>query len=375
VVPAAAHGIDAVGCLDPRRQTNPQRLTGKTSMTKVIIQPSYGNKDAWQHWKDTLDQKVSFTEAKRSVVLTTEQSTVLGAMHPAGTARFWGATDNHDARMATLQTGDVVLFTGKKIVRAVGEVGCSFRNPAFADTLWDPHIDRGSYNNVYSLIAFQPVAILYEEIWDLPGFNPGDNFMGLRFLDQSKSDTILDGLAIDTLTARLQQSAQESSTTAALSDASTQIIDVEAVNTTHTSYERAAGTTLVHRAEALLVKRYRAALTSGENCRRIRTPAGITDLYITGPGGPEIIEAKRGSDHNFVRQALGQLLDYVVHSPEPVSRLSALFPAAPSSEDIALLNRYGIDCIHQTPDDGFTRRAAIDDQRQPMKAIWSPSNA
>ncbi|MEU4423552.1 hypothetical protein AB0F81_23230 [Actinoplanes sp. NPDC024001] len=339
-------------------------------MTRVVIQPSYGNRDAWRHWADTLDQEVPFTTAPRQLALTTADMAALMDFHPGGSARFWGATGNHDARMATLEEGDVILFTGKKIVRAIGEVGYSFRNSAFANTLWDPHEERGSYQNVYSLIAFQRTEIPYEEIWDLPGFNPGDNFMGLRFLDQAKSDTILQGLAIDTLTAAAQQVTQESRLTAALSGETAQFLDVEAVNTTHTSYTRPAGITLVHRAEALLVSRYRSELAPDETARRISTRAGITDLYVTGPAGPEIIEAKRAAGHQFVRQALGQLLDYVIHAPEPVTRLSALFPAPPSPADIALLNRYGIDCIHQAPDGAFIRDAATDDQRQRMKAVW-----
>ncbi len=55
--------------------------------------------------------------------------------------------------MATLRTGEIVLFTGQKLVWAVEKVGYSFRNAAFADTLWHPHCERGSYRNVYSLLT------------------------------------------------------------------------------------------------------------------------------------------------------------------------------------------------------------------------------
>ncbi len=322
-----------------------------------------------------------FITDARQATLTTEQRTTLMAYHPTGSARFWGATSNHDGRMANLHRGDVILFTGGKIVRAVGEVGYSFRNPAFADTLWSAHSARGSYHNVYSLLAFQLTDIPYEEIWALPGFTENDNFVGLRFLDRDKSDTVLDGLAIRTITAATQEAsqqvAQEFATTAALTGGgggTTQIVDVEAVHTTNTSYDRLARTVLVHRAEALLVTRYRASLDLGEGevtTRRIRTPVGITDLYVTGPAGPELIEAKRAADHHFVRQALGQLLDYVLHAPEPVARLSALFPTAPSPADIALLNRYGIDCLYQEPDGHFARQAAPENHRQHMRFVWS----
>jgi hypothetical protein len=38
-------------------------------------------------------------------------------------------------------------------------------------------------------------------VWALPGFNPGDNFMGLRFLDRQKGEAVLSGLRITTGTA------------------------------------------------------------------------------------------------------------------------------------------------------------------------------
>src|SRR4051794_7850403 len=99
--------------------------------------------------------------------------------------------------MDRLQLGNVVLFTGQRAVRGIGEVGVSFRNAQFADALWPPHPQRGSFHNVYTLAAFQDVLIPYEEIWALPGFNDGDNFMGLRFLDKDKGSDILEGLAVE----------------------------------------------------------------------------------------------------------------------------------------------------------------------------------
>lgn len=72
---------------------------------------------------------------------------------------------------------------------------------AFGDLMWNPHPDSGSYNNIYSLRGFEKVQIPCEEVWALPGFNAGDNFMGLRVLDPGKSDTILAGLRIGTITA------------------------------------------------------------------------------------------------------------------------------------------------------------------------------
>jgi hypothetical protein len=339
---------------------------GEVGVTQVVIQPSYGRPASQRRWRDTLGKPVSFGEPDFARLLSEEQHTGLLAMHPAGRARFWGATSIHDKNMDRLATGDVVLFTGQRQIRAVGEVGYSFRNKAFADRLWAP--DPDSWSNVYSLLSFELVSIPYEEVWRLPGFTKGDNFVGLRFLDEQKGRDVLDGLRIETRTSAEQDARGEQAVIDALR-AETLIIDREAVHTPETSYERRPGTTIVHRAEALLVAEYEQTLT-GLSVKRIRTPAGVTDLYVTGPDGVEVIEAKSGSDRRFVRQALGQLLDYAPHSPAPASRLGALFPVRPDEADIALLHRYGVDCIYRTEPNVFARREAPAEARTQMQKLW-----
>jgi hypothetical protein len=341
---------------------------GEVGVTQVVIQPSYGRPASQRRWRDTLGKLVPFGEPGYLRFLTEEQQARLLAMHPAGRARFWGATSTHDKNMGRLATGDVVLFTGLRHVRAVGEVGSSFRNRPFADRLWVPDPGSGGWSNVYSLLTFELVSIPYEEVWRLPGFKEGDNFVGLRFLDEQRGRDVLDGLRIQTRTSAEQDARGEQAVIDAL-HAKTLIIASEAVHTSETSYERRPGTTIVHRAEALLVTEYEETLT-GVSVKRTRTPAGVTDLYVTGPDRVEVIEAKSGCDRRFVRQALGQLLDYAPHSPAPVSRLAALFPARPAAADIALLHRYGIDCIYRTEPKVFERREAPAEARTHMQQLW-----
>jgi hypothetical protein len=342
-------------------------------MTQVVIQPSYGNRDAWRHWEDTLDRPVNFSDTDRRQLLPAADLARLEALHPSGQARFWGATRVHDDKMVRLQQGDVVLFTGGKLVRGVGEVGHSFRSPEFADQLWSPHAERGSYRNVYSLLSFQPTSIPYQEIWDLPGFTHGDNFMGLRFLNEEKSATVLDGLHIETTTTALMGAAAAAQVAEQL--AAGTVVPAEQVHTTHTSYETASKTTLVHRAEALLVGEYRTTLSQSSTVARLRTPAGVTDLYVQDQDEVEVVEAKRSSAHSFVREALGQLMDYAAHAPLPVTRLTVLLPTAPAPADLELLHRYGVDCVHRTGPESYVRQAASQPQRQRMQPIWSGTPA
>ncbi len=330
-------------------------------MTRVIIQPSYGSRVARQHWADTLDQERPFDIPPLRPLLTEQQHAALMRQHPSGRARFWGATATHDSRMDTLSLGDVVLFTGGKRVRAVGEVGVSFRNRAFADALWKPDPDRGSWHNVYSLLDFQPTDIPYEEIWALEGFTEGDNFMRLRFLDDEKSAVILSGLRITTSAELAAQAAAEAGLAAAF-EAKGKLVPPEAVNVGSTSYDITTRHVLVNRSEALLVESYRQSLPAQLTPQRLRTRVGVTDLYITGPDFVEIVEAKAGATHRHVRQALGQLLDYAAHSPTRPTKLTALFPDRPSEPDIALLRLYGIDCVHRLHDGSWDRASARSDR-------------
>lgn len=161
-------------------------------MTQVFVQPSYGTPEARRCWSLTLDRPVPFDDAGRRALLDPDDLTRLARAHPGGVARFWGATERHDRRMRTVGTGDVVLLTGRKLVLAVGEVGHAFRDPAFARSLWNPAPGKCLWVNVYSLRSFRPARIPYEAVWALPGFTTGDNFMGLRFLDERRGAAVLD---------------------------------------------------------------------------------------------------------------------------------------------------------------------------------------
>jgi hypothetical protein len=96
------------------------------------------------------------------------------AMHPAGRARFWGATKVQNRKYDTkISAGDIVLFTGGRQVRAIGRIGVILRDTAaFGDLLWEPDPKNGSWCNVYSVQGFSEVAIPYEECCRSPRRSP-----------------------------------------------------------------------------------------------------------------------------------------------------------------------------------------------------------
>lgn len=340
---------------------------GVRTQPTVVIQTSFGNRTARAHWAEPWTRRCRSRTRGTPAPVDRRNTNGCGGPNPDGSAQFWGTTGKHDRTMDQLDIGDIVLFTGKKRVRAVGEVGCSFRNHEFANRLWEPDPDRGSRRNVYSLIAFQPTSIPYEEIWELPSFNWDDNFRQLRLLRPGPAAEVLEGLAITPTTAALVEQEQESVAAKTLSGG-TSIIEAEAIRTPVARYRQEAKEVLVHRTEALLVDDYRTKHDLPP--QRISTPAGLTDLHVQHPDGDEIVEAKSFATHQKVRDAVAQLLDYAPFSPRPLVRLTALFLTRPVERDLNYLHRLCIDCVFMAGGT-YQRLPAPKDRREAMRSAWT----
>ncbi|KQZ88876.1 hypothetical protein ASD62_05730 [Phycicoccus sp. Root563] len=332
-------------------------------MATVIIQPSFGNADARRHWQTTMEGPLTLQLIES---LTTSERRALNAMHPDGLARFWGMTSNHDSQMDTIDTGDVVLFTGQKLIQGIGEIGVVLRSSPLGDELWDPHPERGSYNNVYSLKSFRATKVPYSEIWELPSFNVGDNFMGARFLRGDRAEEVLDGLKIRTSTeAESLEMLAEKQVTAAVEKFSF-IVPDEALKVESSTHDQPARQMTVNRHEAQLVRLYREHL--GVDTTRVRTRAGVTDMVLPFEGGLEVVEAKSSSSREAVRMALGQILDYCHHVAD-VRAATVLLPARPDSDLLELAARLGVGVTYPSGEGDFTRHDPSDQARKALVHI------
>jgi hypothetical protein len=146
------------------------------------------------------------------------------------------------------------------------------------------------------------------------------------------------------------------------------VVEAEASHVETSEYERLPGKVTVKRGEAQLVKRYTQTFPEAP-AKRLRLVVGLTDLYRVEEA--DLIEAKVSAKHRYVREALGQLLDYAAHCTQPVNRLTALFPESPAPRDIRLLHLYGIDCLYWAGGDRFPRLEAPPEARQRMASAWS----
>jgi hypothetical protein len=159
----------------------------------VAIQPSYG--DAWtrRQFGATLDEPVSFTGRRLRQLLTQDQLSLLAEVHPDGRAPCWGGTRSQSTKIVQLERGDLVLLTGQRHVRGVGEVGAVVDNHAFAGALWAPHPRRCSFEIVYSLSRFRRIEVAYEVLQEALGTSERDNFQAMRLVrDRQRVQAVCD---------------------------------------------------------------------------------------------------------------------------------------------------------------------------------------
>jgi hypothetical protein len=333
----------------------------------LLIAPCYGNPASRARFAATLLREVTFTAPPVADCLSDDELAMLLRLHPGGSARFWGALSSHDSKMARLATGDPILFTGASQVQAIGAVGCLLTNKTLADVLWVPG-DAGSWTNVYSVLDFrQTRGIAYGAIRAIAGYSPKDVFRATRVTSSEQAASLIAGLGLDATDHEQQDQQAADALLSALGVGST-VVDAEANNIPSTQYERPAGTVIVRRAEAELVARYRQTLADSQ-AKRLRLAGGWSDLYAVADA--DLIEAKSDSTHRYVRQALGQLLDYAANATQPVRRLTALFPRAPAPADIRLLHVYGIDCLYWTGGSEFHRIEAPEPARLRISTAWT----
>jgi hypothetical protein len=367
---SVARRLEGLGFTVDRRGAE---TTSGERKTLVLIAPSYGNPASRARFADTLAQTVSFLDPPLKAALRDDELDALLKVHPDGVARFWGALAKHDSKMDRLATGDHILFTGDNQVQAIGRLGCKLRNQALADLLWKPDSKTGGWSNVYSVVDFHLVDDLgYSEIQVLAGYKPRDVFQETRVPSAERAAALIAGLGLDASDTELQDedAAAEEAVIAALGIGSA-IFGAEGHHTDSTEYERKAGKVTLKRAEALLVARYRQTLPATQG-HRLKLAVGWSDLYSVEDA--DLIEAKRSAAHRYVRDALGQLLDYAAHASHPVERLTALFPERPAAGDVRLLHMYGIDCLYWTPGDVFHRLAAPQQARDRIRAAWASAS-
>lgn len=335
----------------------------------VLLAPCYGNAKTRRRYHKTIEASIDFESNEYRKLLQAPELAALRGLHPSGTAHFWGAIATHDRMMDRLRTGDVVVFTGDNKVKAAGEVGYLFRNQPLADRMWDQFDSGRSFVNVYSVRNIRVIERPRREVWRRLGFDEGDNVAGQRLVTDERVERILTELRIAIGVTEARISAELAAVSQALTTGS-YVIPVENFHVDVVSQHVAERNAQYERVESQLISHYRHFHTNVV-FTSFRTHNGKrADLYRVEQDEVEIVEAKSLANHEKVREAAAQLLDYSAQSPQPVTRLSALFPLRPAQYGIDYLHRLGIDCIYRSADGSFVHDAALDTRRAYMHPVW-----
>ncbi|WP_086667887.1 hypothetical protein [Lentzea kentuckyensis] len=336
----------------------------------VLLAPCYGNPKTRRRYHQTIEAAVDFESGEHHDLLQPADLAALRALHPSGTAHFWGAIATHNQMMERLRTGDIVVFTGDNKVKAAGEIGHLFRNQALADVMWDQFDGGRSFVNVYSVYNVRTIERPRREVWRRLGFDEGDNVAGQRLVTDERVPRMLTELRIVPSATESRIGAELTAISQALA-AGSRVVPVESYHTDVVSQHVAERNAHYERVESQLVSHYQRFHVDLTFTSFYTHHGKRPDLYRAEEEEVEIVEAKSLANHEKVREAAAQLLDYSAHSPRPVTRLSALFPLRPAQYGVDYLHRLGIDCVYRTDDGAFVRDTAPDDRRRYMHAVWN----
>lgn len=338
-------------------------------MTLALLAPCYGNRETRERFHNTIEGLIDFTDSNYRHLLEPADFDRLKSLHPSGKAHFWGAISRHDKPMERLRDGGVVFFVGQKKIKATGEIGYLFRNKELADLMWQQHANSDSFVNIYSVFNVQITNYPITDLWSIEGFTHGDYVYGQRVVDHEKTARLMQAFRLNASTTEAELDAKLNAT-AELIGSSSRIVPVERTHVDVVWREIATSKYAHERVEAQLVAQFRAFHPHLDMTSFVTASGKRADLYYKTASEVVVVEAKSLATHAKVREAVAQLLDYAVSSPEPVTRLMSLFPERPDVEGVQFMQRLGIDCVYRSADKVFTTLEAPDERRRYMQPIW-----
>lgn len=354
-------------------------------MTAVLLHASgIHTPQGKQNWERTIERPVDFRSGPVAAALTPAEEQVLEQLHADGRACFWGTHSYYSRHVAKLTSGDVVVFTGTKRVLGFGRLGLLTDNAALGDAMWPKHPVHGSYRHVYSLAPLAHAEMGQVEFRLRGGFGVADDFRGLRVLTDADAEAFLAAFEAEIPPAPSAPAAspieRELQEVQAYEDADSDVardlswvreLSLE-IRSVGDAGVRGRSASTMHRGENLLVHDYVQTLPSGARPCRYDTPAGVTDLDVHLGGVHELVEAKSSAARTHIRQALAQLLDYAPSLGANVPNvLTVLVPSRPADSAVALLHRYGIDCVYRMRDGSYERLAAPAGPAAAIAGLWS----
>lgn len=159
-------------------------------MNSVILQPS-GNKDAREHFVDTIENEVSIQRIKSHI--SEKDFRELKSIYPNGSCRVWGVTPggSNITKWNRIEKGDVTLFSKSGVIYASGVTTYKLHSKSLASDLWNFNRKGQTWEYIYFLDEIKNHNIPYREFNIVAGYAENNVIQGFNVLSQDKSREIL----------------------------------------------------------------------------------------------------------------------------------------------------------------------------------------
>jgi len=161
-------------------------------MSRVILQPS-GNKDAREHYENTIQRPVPFDLLNRH--LSDNHLRILESYYSDKQVPTWGVTPgknnvNH-RKWWKVQVGDVTLFSSNGYIFASGVVTHKLHHKELAAELWGYDSTGQTWEYIYFLDEIKLHSIRYKEFNKAAGYDENYVIQGFNVLKEELSERIL----------------------------------------------------------------------------------------------------------------------------------------------------------------------------------------
>jgi hypothetical protein len=161
-------------------------------MSKVILQPC-GNKDAREHYVETIKKSVPLTSIKPHI--STQEFEMLNDIYPSGECKVWGVTPGKNgvniSKWERIEAGDVTLFSKEGHVFSSAVTTLKLHSKSLASKLWDYNNKGQTWEYIYFLDEVKNHSIPYIDFNRAVGY--ADNFViqGFNVLRPEQSTSVL----------------------------------------------------------------------------------------------------------------------------------------------------------------------------------------
>lgn len=184
-------------------------------MAVVVLQPT-SNRDARQHYVDTITNPVNFEQHRN--LLDADDYSTLEELFPSRSAPMWGVTPavngRNIARFQRAMVGSLVLFSGGGQIFAAGTIAHKMHNHALARTLWGEDSRGLTWEYMYVLDEVRQVGIPYAAFNGAVGYQPNFVIQGFSVLGEDRSRQFLE--AFDLVSQRYDEEPSDTDFEAAL---------------------------------------------------------------------------------------------------------------------------------------------------------------